>query len=320
MTGCTSWAGASLVGMGHDHSHSHGITATGRHRKRLVAVLGITLGVVVIQIIGAVLSGSLSLLADAGHMLSDAAGVTIALLASWIAGRPASAQRTYGYQRAEVLAALANALILIVISVVIFTEAVRRFGAPPEVQTDIMLFAAILGAVANLVSLVILRTAQDDSLNVRGAYLEVLGDLLGSVAVIIAAAVIMLTGFQAADTIASVLIALMILPRAWSLLRDVVDVLLEASPKGVEVQMIREHILSVAGVTDVHDIHIWTITSGVPVFSAHVVVEDGVLNARGADQLLDKLITCLGSHFDTDHCTFQLEPASHSEHEAHQHA
>jgi cobalt-zinc-cadmium efflux system protein len=183
-----------------------------------------------------------------------------------------------------------------------------------------MLFAAILGAVANLVSLLILRGAQDESLNIRGAYLEVLGDLLGSVAVIIAAVVIMVTSFQAADTIASVLIALMILPRAWSLLRDVVDVLLEASPKGVEVQMIREHILSVAGVTDVHDIHIWTITSGVPVFSAHVVVEDGVLNARGADQLLDKLITCLGSHFDTNHCTFQLEPASHSEHEEHQHA
>lgn len=285
-----------------------------------MAVLGITLGVVSIQIAGAVLSGSLSLLADAGHMLSDAAGVTIALMAAWIAGRPASDQRTYGYQRAEVLAALANALILIVISAVIFTEAVRRFSAPPQVQTDIMLFAAILGAAANLSSLLVLRTAQEESLNVRGAYLEVLGDLLGSLAVIAAAAVIKVTGFQAADTIASVLIALMILPRAWSLLRDVVDVLLEATPKGVEVQMIREHILSVAGVTDVHDIHIWTITSGVPVFSAHVVVEDGVLNARGADQLLDKLITCLGSHFDTDHCTFQLEPASHSEHEANQHA
>jgi cobalt-zinc-cadmium efflux system protein len=306
--------------MGHDHSHTHGITATGRHRKRLTAVLSITLAVVVVQVVGALLSGSLALLADAGHMLSDAAGVTIALLASWIAGRPASDLRTYGYQRAEVLAALANALILIVISVVIFTEAIRRIGSAPEVQTDIMLFAAILGAVANLVSLLILRGAHEDSLNVRGAYLEVLGDLLGSFAVIVAAVVILITGYYAADTVASVLIALMILPRAWSLLRDVVDVLLEASPKGVEVQMIREHILSVDGVVDVHDIHIWTITSGVPVFSAHVVVEDGVLNARGTDQVLDKLTTCLGSHFDTEHCTFQLEPASHSEHESHQHA
>ncbi|MDR6557967.1 cobalt-zinc-cadmium efflux system protein [Arthrobacter pascens] len=306
--------------MGHDHNHAPGITATGKHRRRLIAVLAITMAVVLIQVAGAALSGSLALLADAGHMLSDAAGVFIALLAAWIASRPASDLRTYGYQRAEVLAALANALILVAIAVVIFTEAIRRIGAAPEVQTDIMLYAAILGAAANLVSLLILRGAQKESLNVRGAYLEVLGDLLGSMAVIAAAVVIMLTGFLAADTIASVLIAIMILPRAWHLLRDVVDVLLEAAPKGVEVQMIREHILSVAGVVAVHDIHIWTITSGMPVFSAHVVVEDGVLSARGADQVLDKLTTCLGSHFDTEHCTFQLEPASHSEHESHQHA
>lgn len=306
--------------MGHDHNHAPGITATGKHRRRLITVLAITVAVVLIQVAGAALSGSLALLADAGHMLSDAAGVFIALLAAWIASRPASDLRTYGYQRAEVLAALANALILVAIAVVIFTEAIRRIGAAPEVQTDIMLYAAILGAAANLISLLILQGAQKESLNVRGAYLEVLGDLLGSMAVIAAAVVIMLTGFLAADTIASVLIAIMILPRAWHLLRDIVDVLLEAAPKGVEVQMIREHILSVAGVVAVHDIHIWTITSGVPVFSAHVVVEDGVLSARGADQVLDKLTTCLGSHFDTEHCTFQLEPASHSEHESHQHA
>ena len=306
--------------MGHAHNHSHGITATGKHRKRLIAVLGITLAVVLIQVAGAVVSGSLALLADAGHMLSDAAGVFIALMAAWVATRPASDQRTYGYQRAEVLAALANALILIVISVVILIEAVRRFGDSPEVHTDTMLYAAVLGAIANLVSLLILRGSQEESLNLRGAYLEVLGDLLGSIAVIAAAVVIMMTDFQAADPIASVLISLMILPRAWHLLRDVVDVLLEASPKGVEVSMIREHILSVNGVVGVHDIHIWTITSGVPVFSAHVVVEDSILNATSTDRLLDQLTSCLGSHFDTDHCTFQLEPASHSEHEAHQHA
>lgn len=306
--------------MGHDHGRAHGITATGRHRNRLIAVLGITLTVVLIQIAGGIASGSLALLADAGHMLSDAAGVFIALLAAWIASRPASDLRTYGYQRAEVLAALANALVLIVISVVIFIEAIRRWGSEPEVQTDVMLYAAIVGAVANLISLLILRSAQKESLNVRGAYLEVLGDLLGSFAVIAAALTIMFTGFQAADTIASIIIAIMILPRAWHLLRDVVDVLLEASPKGVEVQMIREHILSVSGVVAVHDIHIWTITSGVPVFSAHVVVEDELLNAKGADQVLDKLTTCLGSHFDTEHCTFQLEPASHAAHESHQHA
>ncbi|MET1021246.1 MAG: cation diffusion facilitator family transporter [Arthrobacter sp.] len=306
--------------MGHDHSHSAGLTGTGRHRKRLLAVLAITLAVVLIQIVGALVSGSLALLADAGHMLSDAAGVSIALLAAWIASRPASDQRTYGYQRAEVLAALANALVLIVIAVVIFIEAIRRLGSTPEVQTDIMLYAAVLGAAANVVSLQILRGAQKESLNVRGAYLEVLGDLLGSFAVIAAALVIMVTGLAAADTIASIVIALMILPRAWHLLRDVVGVLLEASPKGVDVQLIREHILAVEGVVSVHDIHIWTITSGVPVFSAHVVVEDTALGARGADQVLDKLVSCLGSHFDTEHCTFQLEPASHAEHESRQHA
>ncbi len=308
--------------MGHDHSHSHGFSATGtaKHRKRLVAVLGITLAVVLVQLIGALVSGSLALLADAGHMLSDAAGVFIALLAAWIATRPASDQRTYGYQRAEVLAALANALVLIVIAVLIFTEAIRRLGSTPEVQTDIMLAAAVLGAVANLVSLLILRGAQKESLNVRGAYLEVLGDLLGSMAVIAAAVVIMVTGYQAADTVASIVIAFMILPRAWHLLRDVVDVLLEASPKGVDVQLIREHILAVDGVVSVHDIHIWTITSGMPVFSAHVVVEDEALGAQGADRVLDKLASCLGQHFDTEHCTFQLEPVSHAEHEAAQHA
>jgi cobalt-zinc-cadmium efflux system protein len=298
--------------MGHDHSHTHGITATGRHRKRLIAVLAITLAVVVIQVVGAALSGSLALLADAGHMLSDAAGVTIALLAAWIAGRPASDQRTYGYQRAEVLAALANALILIVISVVIFTEAIRRIGSTPEVHTDIMLMAAILGAVANLVSLLILRGAHEDSLNVRGAYLEVLGDLLGSAAVIVAALVILYTGFEAADTIASVLIALMILPRAWSLLRDVVDVLLEATPKGVDMDEVERHILEAPGVREVHDLHAWTITSGMNVVSAHVVLGP---DAQPGD-VLDHLGRCLSDDFDIDHSTFQLETAEHVRWEA----
>src|SRR5215207_1180449 len=164
-SGCTNSVGTSLVVMGHDHHHGAGLTAAGKHRKRLIAVLAITLAVVLVQVLGAAVSGSLALLADAGHMLSDAAGIFIALLAAWIASRPASELRTYGYQRAEVLAALVNALVLIVISVVIFIEAVRRIGSAPEVQTDVMLYAAVLGAAANLVSLLILRTAQKESLN-----------------------------------------------------------------------------------------------------------------------------------------------------------
>ena len=210
-------------------------------------------------------------------------------------------------------------MVLIVIAVIIFLEALRRFGQTPEIHTGAMLLTAVLGAVANFVCLLILQGGHKESLNVRGAYLEVLGDLLGSVAVIVAAVVIALTGFVQADTFASILIAVMILPRAWSLLRDVVNVLLEATPKHVDVASIREHIMSADGVVDVHDIHIWTITSGVPVFSAHVVVADETLHAEGIDRVLDRLSGCLGSHFDTEHCTFQIEPLSHADHETRHH-
>ncbi|BCT74562.1 cation transporter [Sinomonas cyclohexanicum] len=310
-------------GPGDAHGHSHGLsgtTATGRHRRRLILVLGITLSVVVVQLVAGLISGSLALLADAGHMFSDAAGLAIALTAAWIAARPATDQRTFGYQRAEVLAALANALVLIVIAVLIFIEGIRRFQGEAEVQTTPMLTGAVIGAAANVSGLAILHGAHRESLNVRGAYLEVLGDLVGSIAVIVAGVVIVLTGWVQADAIASLAIAVFIVPRAWSLLRDVVDVLLEATPKGLSIERIREHVLSAPGVVDVHDIHAWTITSGVPVFSAHVVVEDSVLGAEGMDRVLDRLQDCLGEHFDTEHCTFQLEPASHREHEPEQHA
>jgi cobalt-zinc-cadmium efflux system protein len=180
-----------------------------------------------------------------------------------------------------------------------------------------MLTVAVVGLAANAVSLYLLHHGQSESLNVRGAYLEVLGDLLGSVAVIVAAAVIWLTGFTRADAIASVLIGLMILPRTWGLLRDAVDVLLEAAPKNVDLTHVRDHILNIPGVVDVHDLHAWTITSGVPVLSAHVVVDDVVL-AEGCNggAVLDKLGECLAGHFDVEHCTFQLESASHRDHEA----
>ncbi len=305
------------------NAHDHGLpqgTATGRHRRKLILVVAITLTIVLVQVVGAVLSGSLALLADAGHMLSDATGVSIALFAAWIATRPATRRSTYGYQRAEVLAALANAIILVVIAVVIIIEALRRISTTPDIRTDVMIVTAMIGAAANLACLLILRDGQTESLNLRGAYLEVLGDLLGSVAVIIAAIVIATTGFQQADALASIAIGLMILPRAWSLLRDVINVLLEAAPKGLDSEMIRSHILGVEGVVGVHDIHAWTITSGVPVFSAHVVVDGGTLHAEGVDQVLDRLTHCLRNHFDTRHCTFQIEPAEHAVHETRQHA
>ena len=304
---------------GHDHAHGHGLdghaTATGKHRKKLVLVLCITAAVFLVQVVGAIISSSLALLADAGHMLTDATGVLIALIASSLAALPATSKRTYGLMRVEVLAALANGIILGVICVVIFVEAIRRFGTEVEIQSGPMLVAAIIGAVANLVSLLILQSGQKESLNIRGAYLDVLGDLIGSIAVIIAGVVILLTGWNVVDQLASIAIAVLIAPRAYSLLRDVVRVLLEATPKNVDLDLAREHLLAVPGVIHVHDLHAWTITSGVNAMSAHVVIDEEDLDARSYHQILDELHACLAEHFDTEHCTLQLEPRRHSAHE-----
>lgn len=295
--------------------HSHG-TATGAHRSRLLTALLITLTVMVAEVIGGLISGSLALLADAAHMLTDAAGVGLALLAAWFASRPATPERTFGYQRSEVLAAVVNALLLFGVAGFVLVEAVRRFTSPPpEVATGLMLGVAVVGLVANTISLLVLRGGQQESLNVRGAYLEVLGDLLGSAAVIVAAIVIALTGYTQADPIASALIGLMILPRTWGLLREAVDVLLEATPRGVDLTQVRQHLLDTPGVIDVHDLHAWTITSGLPVLSVHVVVAQDVLADGGGGRVLDSLGVCLAGHFDVEHCTFQLEEPTHQGHE-----
>ena len=308
---------------GHGHDHSHGLdghaTATGKHRKKLITVLAITAGIFVIQVVGAIISSSLALLADAGHMLTDATGVAIALIASIIATLQPSSKRTFGYLRIEVLAALVNGVVLGVIAVVIFVEAIRRFGSEVEIESGPMLIAAIIGAVANLVSLLILQSGQKESLNVRGAYLEVLGDLIGSVAVIIAGIIILFTGWNVVDQIASIAIAILIFPRAVSLLKDVVNVLMEAAPKNVNLDAARDHMLTVPGVEKVHDLHAWTITSGVPALSAHIVIDERELENRGYHNILDELHACLGEHFDTEHCTLQLEPARHTSHESQLH-
>lgn len=295
--------------------HSHG-TATGAHRSRLLTALLITLTVMGAEVIGGLISGSLALLADAAHMLTDAAGVGLALLAAWFASRPATPERTFGYQRSEVLAAVVNALLLFGVAGFVLVEAVRRFTSPPpEVATGLMLGVAVVGLVANTISLLVLRGGQQESLNVRGAYLEVLGDLLGSAAVIVAAIVIALTGYTQADPIASALIGLMILPRTWGLLREAVDVLLEATPRGVDLTQVRQHLLDTPGVIDVHDLHAWTITSGLPVLSVHVVVAQDVLADGGGGRVLDSLGACLAGHFDVEHCTFQLDEPTHQGHE-----
>ena len=217
--------------MGHDH----GTSAAGAHRGRLLLVLLLTTSILVVEVIGGLISGSLALLADAGHMLTDAAGIGLALLAIWFAARPATPERTFGYYRLEILAAVINAVLLFGVAGFVLVEAWRRLQEPPEVASGLMLLVALVGLIANAISMWLLRRGQAESLNLRGAYLEVLGDLLGSAAVLLAAAVIALTDFQAADPIASALIGVLILPRTWRLLREAVDVLLEAAPKGVDL-------------------------------------------------------------------------------------
>jgi cobalt-zinc-cadmium efflux system protein len=287
-------------------------SAAAGHRKRLIAVFGLTLSIFVFEVVGGLLSNSLALLADAGHMFTDVFGIGFALGAIWIAGRPATSERTFGYLRLEILAAVANAILLFGVSAYVLYEAWRRLFEPPEVGSGLMLAVAVVGLVTNAVSLYLLRRAQGHSLNMRGAYLEVMGDLAGSVAVIVAAVVIALTGWTQADAVASAAIGLLIIPRTWGLLREALDVLLEATPKGINLNAVREHILEAPGVSGVHDLHAWTITSGMNVVSAHVVLEE---EAKPGD-ILDHLGMCLSDDFDIKHSTFQLETPEHVQWEA----
>ncbi|MBT2507964.1 cation transporter [Streptomyces sp. ISL-98] len=309
------------MGAGHDHGHTHGGppptgTAAAAYKGRLRIALGITLTVMTVEIVGGLLSNSLALIADAAHMATDALGLAMALLAIHFANRPPTRNATFGYARAEILAALANCLLLLGVGGFLLFEAVDRFITPAETKSGTAIVFALIGLVANMVSLTLLMKGQKDSLNVRGAFLEVLADALGSVTVLVSAGVIMATGWQAADPVASLVIGLMIVPRTWKLLRETLGVLLETAPQGVDMAEVREHILGLPGVEDVHDLHAWTITSGMPVLSAHVVVTQDALDSVGHEKMLHALQGCLGDHFDVEHCTFQLEPSGHAEHEA----
>jgi cobalt-zinc-cadmium efflux system protein len=285
------------------HVHSAGAA----HRTRLVWVFGLTLSILVVEVVGGLLSNSLALLADAGHVFTDVFGIGFALAAIWFAGRPATSARTFGFLRLEILAAVGNALLLFGVAAFVLFEGWRRLSEPAEVASGLMLAVATVGLVVNAISLYLLRDAQGHSLNMRGAYLEVMGDLAGSVAVVVAALVIAFTGWTAADAVASGVIGLLIIPRTWALLREALDILLEATPKGIDLDVVREHILEAPGVAGVHDLHAWTITSGMNVVSAHVVLKEG---AQTGD-ILDHLGMCLSDDFDIKHSTFQLETAEH---------
>lgn len=298
------------------HSHAHGAaTATGKQRGRLALVMSISGGIAAAEVAGALVSGSLVLLADAAHMAADTAGIGLSLLAAYVAARPARGRRTFGYARAEILAATVNALILLAMAAFILTEAARRIVSPPGVASGLMIIFGVIALSGNAVSLLSLRHGQAESLNVKGAFLEVAADAFGAAAVIISGVIIMVTGFALADPVASLAVGVLILPRTWRLLREAVDVLLEASPPGIDLAEVRAHMTGLDGVRDVHDLHAWTITSGLPVLSAHVVVDPQMLAGECGPGVLDRLQECLRGHFDVAHSTFQLEPAGHAEHE-----
>lgn len=308
------------MGAGHDHGGPRPNTTTGTaaaaYRGRLRIALGIALVLLVAESIGAWLTGSLALLADAGHVATDVVGVGMALVAIHFANRPTGARRTFGFARMEILAALLNCLLLLGVGGYILVEAIDRLRNPTEVPGGLTIAFGVVGLALNLVSMALLMGGQKESLNIRGAFLEVMADALGSLAVVVAALVIITTGWTQADPAASLLIAFMIIPRTLKLAREAVDVLLEAAPKNVDLDQVRTHVLAVPGVEELHDLHVWTITSGMPVLSAHVVVDRETLDAKGNERVLHELQECLGSHFDVEHCTFQLEPHGHAQHEA----
>ena len=300
--------------MGHGHGHGH---AEGRaaDRGRLRWVLAVTGSVLVVELVGAWVTGSLALLADAGHMATDAGAVVLALGASYVASRPAGPRSTFGYHRAEILAAMVNALVLLGVCAYLAYAGVTRLTDPEPVDAGPMIAFAVVGLVANAVSMAILNRSETGSLNLRGAANEVLADLVGSLFVVVAGVVILATGWARADAVASLVIAVMIVPRSLVLLRDSAVVLLEIAPAGLDLADVRRHLIEVPGVVDVHDLHAWTITSGMPSLSAHVTVTDEALDDRGVGPILDQLCACVAAHFDVRHATFQVEPLSHEAHE-----
>jgi len=275
----------------------------------------ITLSVAIAEAIGAWASGALVLLADAAHMAADAAGVGLSLLAVVFATRPATPKRTFGYARAEILAAVVNAVVLFGISIFVIFQAISLLITPTVVESPLLIAFGLVALAANGTSLFVLRRGQSESLNIRGAFLEVASDAFGAAAVVVTGLVIELSGFTRADPIAALLVGALILPRTWRLLADAIDVLLEASPRGIDLSEVRRHLVGLPGVTDVHDLHVWTITSGLPVLSVHVVVEPQVLADGTSARMLDVLQECLSGHFDVEHSTFQLELAGHADHE-----
>jgi cobalt-zinc-cadmium efflux system protein len=300
--------------LSHDHDHSV-VSAAPGHRKPLALVLGISTTILIAEVVGAFLSGSLALLADAGHILTDVAGLTLALVAATLALRPATPERTWGYRRAEVLAAAAQASLLLAVGIFVLVEGVRRLIHPLPVESGVMFAFAVVALLGNGISIWVLTRTQRGNLNTRAAFLEVLNDALGALAVLIAAVVISTFGWLRADAVTSIGVGLLILPRTVRMLRQTVDVLLEATPRGVNLTDVRDHVLGIPHVVAIHDLHATQVATDLPVLTAHVVVEDDCFNDGHLPGLLDELQSCLADHFDVEHSTFQFEPIRHGDHE-----
>lgn len=288
----------------HGHSHHGHVHGGAGNRQGLAVALCITGGIMVLEFAGGLLTNSLALLSDSGHMLSDTAAIALSLLAFWFAAKPATAANTYGYHRFEILAALFNALTLFVIAGMIAVEAFHRLNDPPEVAGLPMMAIAAVGLLANLLSAwALMRKGDMNNLNVRSAYLHILGDALGSVGAIVAALLVTLFSWNWADPIVSVLVALLILRSAWGILKSVIHILMEGTPEGIDSEKVRQALLSVDGVRDIHDLHIWTITSGIPAMSGHLLVQENI----DCQQILREALAKLESQFGLTHATLQIE-------------
>jgi cobalt-zinc-cadmium efflux system protein len=299
---------------GHGHGHAHG-PGTGSDQRYLLAALGLLAAFMLAEVTIAILSGSLALLSDAGHMLSDVGAIAGALWAIRLAARPPEGKWTFGWKRAEILSAAGNGITLLVVAGIVTAEAITRLIHPPTVDGGPVIAVATAGVAVNVAASWVLAHANRTSLNVQGAFRHVLTDLYGFIGTIIAGVIIVTTGFTRADPIASLVVVALMVKAAWELLRDSGRVLLEAAPEGTDLDQVRAYILGVPHVRAVHDLHAWTVTSGLPTLSAHVVVEDSCFNDGHVPRLLDQLQACLTGDFDIEHSTFQLESAAHIGHE-----
>ena len=286
--------------MGHDHDH-----ARVGSRRALATALLLTASYTVVEVVGGLYAGSLALLADAVHMLSDNVALGLALFAAWLAAKPATPERTYGYKRAEVLAALVNGMLLVALAIWIFVEAVMRIRDPGDVLGGWMLAIALVGMAVNVAAGVVLARARSHSLNVEAAFRHVFADLLGSFGVAVAAVVILATGWVEADALVSIFIGLLVLASTWTILRDSTAILLESTPRGIDAAELGQRLASAPGVVEVHDLHVWTITSGFPALSAHVLVRPGE-DCHGRRRELE---TLLHDEFGIEHTTLQVDHA-----------